>query len=160
MSTPTLVSAFYERIWNRGDLEAAESLLAPGLSFRGSLGTELRGRAAFLDYVRSVRSALSDYRCEVVDCVAEGDLAFARMRFSGRHTAPFRGYPPTGREVSWAGAALFHFAGGLITGVWVLGDLAGLDMLLAEQAETRPEAQGPSGCSPIAASLACRVQHL
>lgn len=67
------------------------------------------------------------------------------MRFSGRHTEPFRGYPPTGQEVSWAGAALFHFADGVITRVWVLGDLAGLDTLLAGQAEMRPEDQQPSG---------------
>ena len=139
MSTPPLVRAFYERIWNAGDLEAAEGLLASGLSFRGSLGAELRGRDAFLDYVRSVRSALSDYRCEIVDCVAEGDRAFARMRFSGRHTAPFRGFAPTGREVSWAGAALFRFAGEVIAEIWVLGDLARLDTLLAEQAELRPD---------------------
>jgi steroid delta-isomerase-like uncharacterized protein len=147
VSTPPLVSAFYERIWNDGDLDAAESLVAPGLSFRGSLGTELRGRDAFLEYVGSVRSALSDYHCQIVDCVAEGDGAFARMRFSGLHTAPFRGYPPTGQEVSWAGAALFHFAGGVITRVWVLGDLAGLDMLLAGQAEMRPEDSSRSAAS-------------
>ena len=67
------------------------------------------------------------------------DRAFARMRFSGRHTAPFRGFAPTGREVSWAGAALFRFADEVIAEIWVLGDLAGLDTLLAEQAELRPE---------------------
>lgn len=137
MSTPPLVHAFYERIWNAGDLGAAEELLSPSLSFRGSLGAELRGRDALLEYVRSVRSALSEYRCEVLDCVAEEDRAFARMRFSGRHTAPFRGYAPTGHQVSWSGAALFRSADGLIVEVWVLGDLAGLDMLLAEQAKLR-----------------------
>lgn len=135
MSTPPLVQAFYERIWNAGDLEAAKEVLASGLSFRGSLGAELQGREALLDYVRSVRSALSDYHCEIVECVAEEDRAFARMVFSGRHTAPFRGFAPTGREVSWAGAALFRFAEEVIAQIWVLGDLAGLDRLLAEQAE-------------------------
>lgn len=137
MSTPPLVDAFYERIWNAGDLGAAAELLAPDLSFRGSLGAELRGRAAFLDYVRSVRSALSDYRCEILDCVAEGDRAFARMRFSGRHTGPFRGHAPTGERVTWSGAALFRTADGRIAEVWVLGDLAGLDLLLADQARAR-----------------------
>ena len=139
MSTPDLVRSFYERIWNAGDIGAAEELLTSGLSFRGSLGAELHGRGVFLDYVRSVRSALSDYRCEIVECVTEKDRAVARMRFSGRHTAPFRGVAPTGRDVSWAGAALFRFADGVIAEVWVLGDLAGLDTLLAGQAELPPE---------------------
>jgi steroid delta-isomerase-like uncharacterized protein len=136
VSTPDLVRDFYDRIWNAGDLEAAEELLAPDLSFRGSLGPELRGREAFLDYVRSTRAALTDYRCEIVECIAEDDRAFARMWFHGRHTGPFRGFEPTGREVGWAGAALFRFAGGVITEAWVLGDLAGLHALLAAQAST------------------------
>ena len=139
MSTPALVRAFYERIWNAGDLSAGAELLDASLAFRGSLGAELSGREAFLDYVRSVRSALSDYRCDIEECVAEGDAAFARMRFTGRHTAPFRGFGPTGQEVTWAGAALFRFRDGVISQVWVLGDLAGLDALLLEQAvQTAP----------------------
>jgi hypothetical protein len=36
MSTPKLVAAFYERIWNKGDLNAAAELLARDFSFRGS----------------------------------------------------------------------------------------------------------------------------
>ena len=85
---------------------------------------------------------------EIDECVAEGDRAFARMRFSGRHTAPLRGFAPSGREVPWAGAALFRFAGGVIAEAWVLGDLAGLDAHLAEQREpgavasTRPRIDG------------------
>ena len=54
------------------------------------------------------------------------------MRFSGRHTAPFRGYEPTGKLVQWLGAALFRFEGDRIADVWVLGDLVRLDALLEE----------------------------
>jgi steroid delta-isomerase-like uncharacterized protein len=131
MSTPDLVKQFYERIWNAGDLAAAAELLAADFLFRGSLGTELTGREAFKEYVRSIRGALGDYRCDIIECVAEGDRAFARMRFSGRHVATFRGYAPTGKEVSWLGAASFRFGGGVITELWVLGDLAGLGAVLA-----------------------------
>jgi len=132
MSTPELVQQFYARIWNAGDLSAASDLLAADFEFRGSLGTEVGGHNAFKDYVRSVRDSLSDYRCEILACVAEGERAFAKMRFSGRHAASFRGYAPTGRRVQWLGAALFRFEGDRIAEVWVLGDLAGLDALLEE----------------------------
>jgi steroid delta-isomerase-like uncharacterized protein len=137
MSTPKLVEQFYARIWNAGDLSAASDLLAAGFEFRGSLGTELSGHDAFKDYVRSVRNSLSDYRCEILDCVAEGGRAFAKMRFSGRHTASFRGYEPTGKPVYWLGAALFRFEAGRIAEIWVLGDLAGLDALLQESRRTK-----------------------
>ena len=137
MSAPRIVTQFYERIWNAGDLSAIAELLAEDFEFRGSLGTEMRGREAFESYVRSVREALDDYRCEILDCVTEGDGAFARMRFSGIHRAVFRGRRPTGKLVHWDGAALFRFADGRIKSLWVLGDLAGLDALLSSNASAR-----------------------
>ena len=130
MSTPKLVEAFYARIWNVGDLDAVPDLLRDDFLFRGSLGTETKGHAAFANYVQSVRHALADYRCEILACVSEGDQAFAKMRFSGRHLALFRGFPPTGKPVQWLGAAWFRFEGSAIAELWVLGDLAGLDAVL------------------------------
>jgi predicted ester cyclase len=130
-AAPRLVQAFYERIWNEGDLDAAEELLTPDFAFRGSLGIELRGIPAFASYVRAVRGPLADYRCEILDFVSEGNKAFAKMRFGGRHVASFRGFAPTGKPVQWSGAALFRFEGEAIAELWVLGDVAGLDALLA-----------------------------
>lgn len=134
MSIPKLVEAFYQRIWNDGDLDAVADLLTPEFSFRGSLGNEMRGREEFKGYVRLVRGALAGYHCEILSCVSEGNHAFARMLFSGHHVAPFRGYEPTEKIVQWLGAALFRFENSAIVELWVLGDLAGLDALLQEQA--------------------------
>ena len=130
MSVPSLVEAFYDRIWNEGDESAVSELLSENFTFRGSLGAELYGREAFKQYVRSVRGSLANYRCEILACVTEGDQAFAKMRFWGIHVAPFRGYAASGKPVEWLGAALFHFCDGAIAEVWVLGDLVGLDALL------------------------------
>ncbi|MBO0720372.1 MAG: ester cyclase [Blastocatellia bacterium] len=130
MATPHLVEAFYERIWNAGDLAAVSELLSDDFYFRGSLGVELRGREPFKDYVRSVRGSLAKYRCEILACVSEGEQSFAKMRFSGLHVAPFRGFLATGLPVQWLGAALFRFERQVIAELWVLGDLAGLDEVL------------------------------
>lgn len=130
MSTPILVEKFYKRIWNDGDLGTITDVLSSDFVFRGSLGSELIGHEAFKEYLGSIRGALADYHCEIIQCVAEGNYAFAKMRFSGRHVGSFRGYAPTGRDVSWLGAALFLFKGEVIRELWVLGDLAGLDAVL------------------------------
>lgn len=134
MTTHVLVQAFYDRLWNAKEDSAASSLLAEEFTFRGSLGVSMQGRGPFLEYVRSIRGSLSSYRCEILDCVTESDRAFARMAFCGIHTGEFRGYPPTRKVVSWHGAALFTFRGGLILDLWVLGDLAGLDTVLRANA--------------------------
>jgi predicted ester cyclase len=99
----------------------------------------MRGRDAFKNYVRSVRAALADYQCEILSCVTEENQAFAKMCFSGRHVAVFRGYEPTGKPVQWLGAALFRFEDSMIAELWVLGDLARLDSLLKTQAEESAE---------------------
>jgi len=134
MSTLELVQIFYDRIWNAGDTAAAEELLTADFCFRGSLGAEMRGRDPFCDYVRAVRSALQGYRCDILDCVTEGSKAFAKMRFSGIHVGPFRGFPPTGKPVEWLGAALFRTEESRIAELWVLGDLFSLDSMLKSNA--------------------------
>jgi predicted ester cyclase len=134
MSTPFTVTAFYERIWNAGDFHLIPELLAEDFFFRGSLGGETRGHGPFEAYVKMVRSALGSYHCEVVECVYEGDKAFAKMQFSGIHTGLFRECEPTGKNVEWDGAALFRFEGNLIAELWVLGDLERLDELMLKNA--------------------------
>lgn len=134
MTTPALVSDFYDKIWNAGERSALGELLAEDFIFRGSLGDEMQGRDRFWGYVCGVRSALQDYRCDILECVSEGSRAFARMRFSGIHVAEFRGYRPSGLPLHWYGAALFRFEEGRIGELWVLGDLAGLDAMLKANA--------------------------
>ncbi|WP_054121134.1 ester cyclase [Novosphingobium sp. AAP93] len=131
MSTHSLVSAFYGRVWNAGERGALDDLVTDDFHFQGSLGAPVIGRDAFWGMVSFVRGALSDYHCTIVDCVTEEGKAFARMCFAGTHTAPFRGVEPTGQRVEWQGAALFEFAGDRIGALWVLSDTAALDAALA-----------------------------
>jgi predicted ester cyclase len=138
MTTPILVTNFYHRIWNSGDADALPDILTSDFSFRGSLGTEVKGQALFWEYVCGVRTALRDYHCDILDCVSEGDQAFARMKFSGIHVGNFRGHRPTGLPVHWGGAALFRFEHARIKDLWVLGDLVGLDTLLKSNAASPP----------------------
>lgn len=134
-SSLTIVRAFYDRIWNAGDLDAAGELLPEDFVFRGSLGAGMRGRAGFVGYVQMVRAALAGYRCDILECVTEGNRAFAKMRFSGTHVGRLRGYKPTGKAIEWLGAALFRMDGPMIAELWVLGDLISLERDLRKNAE-------------------------
>ena len=118
-----LVRRFYNDVWNRRDEGAAREILDPGLKFRASLGPESLGVGAFIDYLRLIHDALSDYHCVIDDLIEIDTRASARMTFSGRHTGVLLGVQPTGRELSWCGAAFFTTNGRRIIEVWVLGDL-------------------------------------
>ena len=114
-----------------------EQILHPELTFRGSLGAECHGHDEYWRYVEEVTGPLADYRCDEITSVSDDERVFARMRFGGRHVGEFRGFAPTGEMIEWQGAALFEIGSGVITSVWVLGDLSALDALLAEQARGR-----------------------
>lgn len=121
-----LVRLFYEKFWNEIDFGIAEEILHPEVTFRGSVGVGATGRQEVCDYVRMVTTALSGYRCEVESLLAEGDRAAARVRFSGFHVGEFLGFPPTGRQVEWVGAAFFVRDENKLCDIWVLGDLESL----------------------------------
>ena len=126
MSPRELVEAFYFEVWNRADENRAREILAESFRFRGSLGAERIGPDGFIAYLREVHRALGDYRCIIDDLVTADSRAAARMRFTGRHRDVFQGVRPTGRQITWSGAAFFKCEGGRITHLWVLGDLVEL----------------------------------
>lgn len=117
------VVEFYERVWNQHDVSALASLVDPEVNFRGSLSDVHRGPDGIAAYVDQVHRSLGDYRCEIEQLVVDDVSAAARVRFSGIHRAPLLGVAATGRNVAWLGAAFFRFRAGLMTDVWVLGDL-------------------------------------
>jgi steroid delta-isomerase-like uncharacterized protein len=121
-----LVRRYYEELWNRWDLSLADELLAEGLAFRGSLGVEVRGREGFKDYVCAVRRAFPDFHNRVEELIAEGDKVAARLTYTGTHRGAFFGIGPTGKRVTYAGAAVFRIEAGRIAEGWVLGDVHGL----------------------------------
>lgn len=140
MSVRDLVGVFYQRLWNERDLAVAPSILHPNVCFRGSVGSSVQGRSAVCSYVEMVTTALSGYRCDVQTLVAEGDQAAAKVLFCGQHVGEFLGYAPTGAQVEWIGSAFFTAESGVLTDVWVLGDLVSL----RAQLERSPRRSGIS----------------
>ena len=124
------VARFYSDIWNLQDRSKLAQVLREDFTFRGSLGMEKRGHGQFWDYVEYVTGALAEYECIIEDLVEQDNRVFARMFFQGLHRAEFLGVAATGRQVKWAGAALFTFRENLVADLWVLGDVDGLKQQL------------------------------
>lgn len=121
------IRAFYADLWEQGDLSRLSALMHEEVAFQGTFGQVMRGHDAFAAYVRSVRLAFSEYRCDVRDLLAQDDRVAARVGFSGRHEAgPFLDFPPTGRNLAWEGVGFFRLEAGRIRHLWVMGDMLGL----------------------------------
>ncbi len=120
------VRKFYEEIWNKHDKKMILDVLHESFDFKGSLGNEKQGHEGFIEYLDMIHTALGDYRCEIKEMVSEKSKVFAKMQFTGKHQGEFMGAKPTGRQLTWDGAALFHFKNGKVDRLWVLGDLSSL----------------------------------
>lgn len=87
---------------------------------------ETRGRREWRSYRDAVRAGSADFHNEILTLLVDGDQAAVRLRYTGTHTGPLAGLPPTGRRFSYAGAAFFTRNGPQVTSGWVLGDLSAL----------------------------------
>ena len=133
-----IVQLFYEEMWNRADTARIPEIFHPGFTFRGSLGPVLVGHDDFAGYVRDVMRALPDFRCDILETTEQDNRVVARMAFSGTHAGgAFFDFAPTGKRVAWDGSAHFTFRAGLVSDLWVLGDVHGL---LQQLAANRDEA--------------------
>ena len=118
-----LVTSFYHRLWNRWELDLAEVLLDDNIRFRGSIGTECRGRQGFIEYANTIRQGFPDFSNTIDTLIAEDDRVAAQLTFRGTHLGAILGYAPSGNRIEYAGSAFFTIANQRITRLWVLGDL-------------------------------------
>jgi predicted ester cyclase len=133
-----LIRRFYDDLWNRWDDQAVNEVLDPDFQFRGSLGVEVRGRQEWRDYRDLIRGGSADFHNDVIDLVAQGGRAAARLRYTGHHTGPLLGIAATGRPFTYAGAAFFTAGDRQLTSAWVLGDLDGLRRQLTSSVSSAP----------------------
>jgi steroid delta-isomerase-like uncharacterized protein len=133
-----LVQRYYEEMWNTWNFALADELLSEEICFRGSLGVEMRGRAAFCQYMRRVQNAFPDFHNKIEQLVAEGDQVVARLKYTGTHRGEIFGMRPSGKSISYASAAFFRIAGNRVAEGWVLGDLVSLLRQLGAQTLPSP----------------------
>jgi len=121
-----VIRRFFDEMWNPWNFAKADELLAADIVFKGTLGNELRGRDAFRTYMRKVQAAFPDFHNTILELTAEDDRVVARTFYRGTHGGEIFGLAPSGKAISYAGAAFFRIKDGQVIEGWVLGDLLGL----------------------------------
>jgi hypothetical protein len=121
-----LVRRAVEEIWNRGDLDLADRLFAPGYVNHGGLIPDLiRGPEAVKVGAALVRRAFPRLRLAVEDLVADGETV--ALRWEARATPAAAGIANAGPVASGAlaGVTFVRFAGGQIAESWTYWDAEG-----------------------------------
>jgi steroid delta-isomerase-like uncharacterized protein len=121
-----LVRRFYDGVVNKGDLAAADELLAADyMEHSGSRSTP--GRDAFKQFLQTLAIAFPDIRLTIDDMIAENDKVVVRVTVQGTHEGVlFGNIPPTGRTATWRGVDILRISGGKIVERWNCRDLLGM----------------------------------
>jgi steroid delta-isomerase-like uncharacterized protein len=127
-----LVRRYLEEVWSRGDVDAADAILAPDYQLRvlqGTTGHEDRvthGTQRLKQSIAMYHQAFSNLQITPQTIVAEGDRVVVEWIARATHTGSFRGFPPTGKQLGYAGITIYRVEDGKIAEELYLGDRLGL----------------------------------
>jgi steroid delta-isomerase-like uncharacterized protein len=116
---------YIEDIWNRGDLDTAQEIVASTVVFQGPI-RKVEGLAAFLQYVKATRAVFPDLHFTVEDLVAEGDQVVICWTMTGTHDSAFMGIAPTGKRFAVRGVSTARLEGDTIAGIDLYWDRLGM----------------------------------
>lgn len=123
-----IVVQLYEEIFNKGDLNLVDKLIAPNaVNHDPALPPGVPGGSEGLkSVVTMLRSAFPDDQHTIEDLIAEGDKVVVRLTHRGTHKGNFLGLPPTGKHITQTSIHIFRFADGKLLEAWANRDDLGL----------------------------------
>ncbi len=142
----TLAHEWFEEVWNKGQIDAIDRLLAQDAIAHGltdNQGHELRGPAGFKRFFLQFRRAFPDIHAEVADTICERDKIAARCIVTGTHGGDAFGVPATHKPIHFTGITILRINNGQIVEAWNNFDFQGLSRQIGAlvQAEA-PRVQG------------------
>ena len=124
-TTDEMARQWFEQVWNQGNEEAIDRMLAPDGRIHG-LGGEMVGPDGFKPMWRTFRSAFSDLHVTVERTIVDGDTCVAQVRVRGRHTGDALGAPASGRQIIIDGVTILRSDGDQFVEGWNVFDFLGM----------------------------------
>lgn len=85
-----------------------------------------RGADGMMQLDAMLHTAFPDFRFEVLEVVAEGELVIARVMAHGTHLGPFQGLAPSGRAFQLDSFHMFRCVDGKAVEHWAVRDDLGM----------------------------------
>jgi steroid delta-isomerase-like uncharacterized protein len=120
-----IVRDLLDAIWNRGDVSALETWVAPDHADHGPDAIDV-GRGHMTQEAHEYRTAFPDLQMTFEDQISEADRVVTRWTATGTNLGPFQGTPATGRPARVSGIFINRVVGGQITDTWSSYDRLGL----------------------------------
>ena len=120
-----LVRRFYEEVLAGRRIDLLQDLIAPDFMGFDSAGA-MMDFDGYVSAVEMLHDGFGQLTVTIEDQVAEKDRVTTRWTAVGRHTGPFAGIAPTGREVMMAGTDIHRIDGHRLVELWEQVDFAGV----------------------------------
>ena len=117
-----VVRRIFEDLFNRGDVEKADELVASDLVEHSAHPSGANGPGSITQIVAWCHRTLPDVRFTIEDMVAEGDYVAARVTLRGTHQGEMMGLAPTGKRLSQAQMHLCRIVSGKMVEHWEVTD--------------------------------------
>jgi steroid delta-isomerase-like uncharacterized protein len=106
-----LVIRFVEEFWSKGNLAAADELMAPDAVIHQPVVGGVAGLKAFNT---AISAAFPDWHATAEELIAECDRVAERWTGRGTHRGEFQSIPPTGKQVAVPGVVFYRIRDGRI----------------------------------------------
>jgi steroid delta-isomerase-like uncharacterized protein len=114
-----LVSRFLDEVYNKGNLDVADELVAADYLSHNELDFEVLGPRGIKDAAIKQRSAFPDLVTTIDDLIAEGDKVVVRGHDEGTHRGEFMGLPPSGARFKITWIDIFRVNEGKLAEAWL-----------------------------------------
>jgi steroid delta-isomerase-like uncharacterized protein len=120
-----LASRGIEEVWNRGNFEVVDEIIASDFAGHSSMG-DTHGSEEARQFWMSLHAAFPDIHFSIEDQIAEGDKVVTRWSSDATHTGEFRGMPATGKHGHITGITIMRVVDGKVVEGWTNLDELGL----------------------------------
>lgn len=124
------VGILLEDVWSRGELNAADEVIADTYTIFHDAGDPWEGMtldlAGYKARVEASRAPFPDQRFFVEAMLAQEEKVMVTWRWQGTHRGAVAGIPATNRLIKMTGATLYPFKNGRVIGHWQVVDRLGV----------------------------------
>ncbi len=118
-----VVRRFYEEVWNGGNLDLVEELIAPSFVNHGTGSERGSDREAFKRTIHEVRTGLK-FRHTVEELIAEGETVVARLSGQGEIEKEGPGSGTVSEVFTGMGVVIWKLHDGRMTERWAFWEPA------------------------------------
>ena len=110
--TKAIVKRIVQEIWNGGNLDLANELIASDYVDNVSGTGSAVGPNGFKEAVSGVRDAFPDFAITINDMISEGDKVVLAWTLIGTHKGELMGIAPTDKLIEFDGIYIYRFKEG------------------------------------------------